>query len=253
MIDADLGPSLELIASGVQFFERLPTQILDGVLIGRHFVGAELKEMHDTEMDAADLGGVVIDEADHALGMCACENELLGDLAFDAVEVHRFAETILRSIHRIDVAADADGAFCNEAFFTGTASARVVQVFAAMMEDGVRDELLVAGVFFRSRALHEEIGAGGEHARQVAVHSGLKALKAADFIQQGAGNDENVFHVRERTSMERPPGAATVSIKLAHGLGAGRAKASMSQPSIKLRPPRGVMAPSHFTCVMAST
>ena len=42
---------------------------------------------------------------------------------------------------------------------------------------------------------NEEIGAGGEHARQIAVHSGLESLKAADFIQQGAGNDENVFHV----------------------------------------------------------
>ena len=247
MIDADLGPSLELIPPGMQFFEGLPTQVLDGVLIGRHFVGAEFKEMHDAEVHAADLGGVVIDEADHALGVCASENEFLGDLALDAVEVHRFAETVSRSIHRIDVAADADGAFCHEAFFTGTAATRVAQVFAAMMEDGVRDELFVAGVFFRGGALHEEIGAGGEHARQIAVHSGLEALKTADFIQQGASNDENVFHVRERTSMERPPGAATVSINLAQGLGAGRARASMSQPSIKLRPPRGVMAPSHFT------
>jgi len=253
MIDADLGPSFELVAAGMQFFEGLPTQILNGVLIGADRIGIEVKEMHDAEMDAADLGGVIIDEADHSLGVGAAENELFGDLALDAVEVHRFSQAILSCIHGVDVTTDADGAFCNEAFFTRTASTGVAEVFASMMEHGVGDELFVAGVFFRGGALHEEIGAGGEHARQVAVHSGLEALKAADFIQQGAGNDENVFHVRERTSMERPPGAATVSIKLAHCREAGRPKASMTQPSIKLRPPKGVMAPSHFTCVIAST
>jgi hypothetical protein len=62
-----------------------------------------------------------------------------------------------------------------------------------MVEEGVGDELFVGGVEFGGGALHEEVCAWGEDGGEVAFGVGVETLKAAEFIEEGAGDDEDVF------------------------------------------------------------
>lgn len=168
-------------------------EVLNGVLVGGDVVVVEIEDMDDAEVDGADLVGVVIDEADDALGVGAGEAEFLGDLAVDGVEIEGAAEAVEGLVNGVDVAADADAAFGVEAFFTGGAAAGVAEVAAVVVEEGVGDDLFVGGVELGGGAFHEEVGAGGEEGGEVVIGAGVKALEGAEFIEEGTGDDEDVF------------------------------------------------------------
>jgi hypothetical protein len=105
MINDDLRPSLQLSAHCFEFGETVEAQILDGILIGAHLSTTQFKAVYHTEMDTAHLRGVVIDQANDLLRVRALNDQLLGNLALDAIEVHRFAQAIVALIHWIDVPA----------------------------------------------------------------------------------------------------------------------------------------------------
>lgn len=194
MLDADAGPGFEVFAVGVEVCERVELELLDGVFVGGDVVAAEIKEMHHAEVHAADLVGIVIDEADYALGVGATDAEFFCDLALDSVEVEGLAKAVVGLIHRIDVATDADAALCNEAFFARGTATGVTEVTPVVMKDGVRDDLLVGGVLLSTRALHEKIGTWAQDGLEVTVCVRLKALEGAELIKQRAWDDEDVFH-----------------------------------------------------------
>ena len=130
--------------------------------------------------------------------MGAADNEFLGHLALDAVVVHRFTEAVLAGVHRVDVTADADGPLGHETFLPGAPATGVAQITARVVEDGVGDELLVRRVLLGGGPLHEMVGSRREHGVEVARCLRLEALKTTEFIKKAAGDDENVFHKKER-------------------------------------------------------
>jgi hypothetical protein len=168
-------------------------EVLNGVFVGLDVVIFEVEDVDDTEVDGTDFVGVVIDEADDALGVAAGKDQFFGDLTVDGVEIERATEAVMGFVDGVDVAADADAAFGVEAFFAGGTAAGVAEVAAVVVEEGVGDELFVGGVEFGGGALHEEIGAWGEDGGEVAFGVGVETLEAAEFIEEGAGNDEDVF------------------------------------------------------------
>src|SRR5690606_28383947 len=129
-----------------------------------------------------------------ALAVAAAEHEFLSEFAFQAVEVHRLAHAVVSLVDRVDVAADAEAATGDEAFFTRAAAAAVAKVAALVAEDRIGDELLVGRVLLGGGALHEKVRARCQHGVQVAFGVGLETLEAAEFVEEGAGDDKNVFH-----------------------------------------------------------
>lgn len=192
----DLRPCFKLVVHRMEFFQCVEVQILDGILVGLHVIAAEIKEVNDSKMNAADFRRIVVDQADDFLHVRATDDQFLSHLTLDPIVVHRFTEPILACIHGIDMTSDADGALCHQTFLAGTATARVAQVAADVMEDRVRDELFVCGILLRRRALHEMVRSRGQHRVQITGCVRLEALKTTELIKELAGDDENVFHVK---------------------------------------------------------
>ena len=62
-------------------------EVLNGVFIGLDVVIVEVEDVDDAEVDGTDFVGVVIDEADDALGVAAGEDQFFGDLTVDGIEI----------------------------------------------------------------------------------------------------------------------------------------------------------------------
>lgn len=86
-------------------------EVDDVVFVRRDFIGREIEEVDDAEVDGTDLGGVVVDEADDGLGVLGVEIEFFVDFALDPCEVGIFLQARGLLVFRVDMAADADGAF----------------------------------------------------------------------------------------------------------------------------------------------
>jgi len=54
--------------------------------------------------------------------------------------------------------------------------------------------LFVRRVFLSRGTFHKMIGTRREHRVQITGRVRLEALKAAEFIEEATGDDENVFH-----------------------------------------------------------
>lgn len=169
-------------------------QFLDGVLVGGDVIAAEIKEVYDAEVDAADLVRIVIDKADDGLGVGSADAEFFGDFALDAVEVEGFSQAVVSLIDGVDVPANANAALCDESLLSGGSAACVAEVATVVVKDRIRDELLVRRVLLRSGTLHEKVCSWGEDRVQVTIRIRLKALEGAELIKERAGDDENVFH-----------------------------------------------------------
>lgn len=193
MLDADSGPSFQLVDVGDEFFESAEVKILESFFVGFDVVGVEVEEVDEAEMDLADFIRVVVDEANHLLGMAAVDDEFLFELAFDGVEVGGGAEGVFALVVGVDMTADADALFGVKAFLTRFAATGVNEVAALVMENVVGDDLFVGRIEFGGRARKEEVGTGGQHGVEVAGDVGLKSFERPEFVEQGAGDDENVF------------------------------------------------------------
>ena len=99
------------------------------------------------------------------------------------------------AVHRIDMAADADGALVMQPGLTAGAAARVMQDAALVAENGIGDDLLVGGVVFRRLPVHE----GGDprlHERiQIMIPAFPVSLEITRFFKRGAGNHQNLFSI----------------------------------------------------------
>jgi hypothetical protein len=60
-------------------------------------------------------------------------------------------------------------------------------------DDQVRDELLVGGVLFGGRAGKEEIVGRIEKGCHVALRLEAKALEGSEAVENGAGDDKDIF------------------------------------------------------------
>ena len=113
--------------------------------------------MNQPGMDLTDLLDVVINQTDKGLRVRAADTQLLSNLALHPIEKHLLAQMILRLVDGIDVPADANAALGHESLLTALAPARVAQVAPRMVEDRIRNQLLVRGVDLGCWALHEEV------------------------------------------------------------------------------------------------
>ena len=193
--DAVLRPGFEVLEIGAgEGFQGDEGEIGQrGLAGGGGFIG-QVDEVDDAEMDAADVVGFVVEEGDDAVGVWALEDQFFVDFAADGGVVGVGAGAAFAGIDRVDVAADADGAFGVEAAFAAGLAAGVAEQVVAAAEEAVGDELFVARVLFGGGAIHEEVVGGVEqfgHGLVQIVGSG--AFEGPDFLQPRPGHDQHLF------------------------------------------------------------
>jgi hypothetical protein len=152
--------------------------------------------MHHAEVDLADLGGIVIDQAGRPRVEFALDRKLLADLAFYGV-LKRLKSKLIQSKKRfilvIDMAADADGAFGDEALLAGLLAAHIMQDAFPVGDDDVRDDLLERRICFRLCAGHEGVVLFFKNNRQIAAHLRAESLKDSELLKQRTGENQHIF------------------------------------------------------------
>ena len=161
--------------------------------------------MHDSQMHAADLAGVVIDQSNRPLGEATAEAQLLTDLALHGIVISRLIE-MLALIRVVYMAADADRRLRHEPLLTGFRTARIMQDASAMPEDRVGDDLLERGILLRRAARHKEVVLLFHKGGKVVIHPPAQTLKTSQAIEKFAFHHQHLFlcfahgrrHCRER-------------------------------------------------------
>lgn len=150
--------------------------------------------MHHAEMDLADRVGFVVQKADDAHFVIAIDFELFIEFALDCGVIGGCSRAALAHIHRIDVATDSDGEFRVEAVFPTGLAAGVVEHPIAAFKNAIRDELFVAGIVLRFRALQEKMAFLTEQNLHCVIGAlGFEAFEHSDFLKQVTFHDQHFF------------------------------------------------------------
>jgi hypothetical protein len=82
-VEAELGPGFHGIADGAELFGGHELELGNHLLAAGDFRLVEVPEVDDTEVDAADFIGVVVEQGDDAVGMVGFDVDFFGDLSPD--------------------------------------------------------------------------------------------------------------------------------------------------------------------------
>ena len=149
--------------------------------------------MDNAEVDLADRVGIVVDQADDALGVRAVEGDFLFDFAGDALEIGVFAQMGLAGILAVDVTADAYAGLGMQPGFPAFFATDILEHLATVVEDAIRNDLLVAGILFGGTTRQETIVGLIEQCRHVPVVFGTQTMEGSKGIKQGAGHHQDMF------------------------------------------------------------
>jgi hypothetical protein len=126
------------------------------VLAGVYFARGELHNVDHTEMDSTDFGGIVVDQADDAVGSTASDIDLLGQFSLHTGSVPIVALGIFDG----DVSTDSHRLQGVQASFSLPLAACVLEQSSSLLvvalEDHIGDQLLEGRV-----GLHEASRAKG--------------------------------------------------------------------------------------------
>ena len=205
-----MGPGFELVEPLEDFVHGLEAGVKHVCFAWGDAGFGDVAEVDDAEVDAADWGFIVVDQADDGFVVGGVDGDFFGELALHAGAVDvvgvegvvagaAFAG-VVRGLYVVggDVAADADAKFGVEAGFAHAAAALVLEdvdraLVVGPAEEDVGDELLEAGVFFHAAAGQVLDLVAFEEARQVAGDFGGEALEVAELVEEGGGDDEDAF------------------------------------------------------------
>ncbi len=191
-VHTELGPCFEAFVGGAcELFEGVEAEVGEGGFVGGDLIRFEVEAVDDAEVDGADGVAVVVDGGEEFLSVSSLDADFFPDFAFDSCHVG--VEVVGEAVHGVDVAADADGHFVVQARFAAGASAGVGEDAALVAEDGVGDDLFVFGGVFGEFAVDVVRDAGLEEGAEVLFGGEAYALKAADGVECGAGDDEYLF------------------------------------------------------------
>ena len=151
--------------------------------------------MDDAEVHGAHFIGIVVDHAEYALGAASVNDELLADFTLHAGQIGGNVVMAGLAVHRIDVAAYADGALVMQPGLSPRTATGVVQDAALVAEDGIGDDLLVGRIVLRGFPVHEG-GYSRLHERvQIMFPALAVSLEITGFLKDGAGNHQYLFSI----------------------------------------------------------
>jgi len=195
VFEGDLGPGFHAIEA---FFEEVEGGPFGGHEIG--FVDAEigaggLEDEDESEVNLADGGAVVGDDAAQVEGLALAEQvNFFVEFAFEAGVQNVLAGA--EDFEVVDVAADADGTFAVEPFFGLFAGALHEEEFVGVTHEDVGNDLFEAGVVFDGGAAAE--GMVREDVVEDGLEVGAGEAAAEERVDAGGRDDEDVFFVHAR-------------------------------------------------------
>jgi len=194
VVEADLGPGLELVAASAELGGGEEGEVGDQGFVFFDGGVVEVEDVDDAEMDLAYVVGVVVEKGYDAVAEGGGDFELFAGLAADALEVGGVVEGEEAFVLVVHVAADADGAFADEALLAALFAADVMEDGAAVEEEDVGDDLLEGGVGLGGSAGGEEVILAGEEDGEVTVYLEVEAVPdGAEGFEGLAADDEDVF------------------------------------------------------------
>ncbi len=160
--------------------------------------------MDDAQMDAADLGFIVVEQGRDPLFVAVRQVEFLVQLALHGPLVGGHVEVGLAGIAVVDVSANADRPLRVQPRLAAGLAPGVVQDAARVPDQEVGDDLFVRRVLLGRPAGQEEVVGGVEQGGQEALDVEVQALEAAQAVEQAAGNDEDVLFLVRHGAQPSP-------------------------------------------------
>ena len=102
--------------------------------------------MDDAEMHAANLAAIIVQQRDDAVVECGSNADFLVDFTLNSAPVSFFVPGEERFVMIVQMAADADRAFGNQALFTGLFPTHIMEDAIAMRDDRIGNDLLVVRI-----------------------------------------------------------------------------------------------------------
>ena len=154
---------------------------------------AESENVNDAEMNAADLGRVVVEQRDDPVFEGGFDPDLFIDLAFDSGAIRLLVPGEKRFIGIVHVPTNPDRAFGHEALLAGLLPAHIMQDRVAMRDQRVRNDLFVGRIVLSLGAGQEEIISARENCLQVLLRLEVQPVEASELVEQAASNNQNIF------------------------------------------------------------
>jgi hypothetical protein len=179
VLDTKLRPSLEAIDFGSNLIDLLEASELEVLFSAGNFTGEKLHDVDNTEMNATDFGGVVINQADHTLLPAAFDLYFFFKLSLHP----RVVPIVTRCIFDGDVPSNPNRFFGMETFFSLPFSAGVLEelclIRVAAFQDDVRDQLFERRVFLDDATGKKRLIASVQDRWQIAIDVVLEPRKRA--------------------------------------------------------------------------
>ena len=193
-IHTDGGPGFEPVVEwACELIEGVEAHVGQFLFEGGDDIAVELEAVDDAEVDGADFVRIIIDDGVKLLGGVAGEGDFLADFSFHSCEVG--GDVICKPVDGVDVTADAQGHFVVQSGFTAFFSAGVGEDFSLVAEDGVGDDLLVAGALFSDIAVQVVSHPGLQESVEIILRVEAHSIEGAYGFECLSGHDQYLFSI----------------------------------------------------------
>ncbi len=186
----NLRPRLETIDLIKHILKLHESSFCEGIFARGDVGGFEFVKMDDSEVDLADGGGVVVDEADEGQNASAADGDLFVELAAESDLVGVEGASAV-GVGFVDVATNSERTLGPKARLAAGAASGIAKNLVAGAEDDVRDELLATWVIFDLGSWGEMRQLRNQESLQVPVGLGGKALKSAQAVELRTGHNKD--------------------------------------------------------------
>ena len=149
--------------------------------------------MHNTEMNPADFGGIVVDQTNGTCVKGTLNGKFFAHLSLDRLLKRLQAEGKECVIFVIDVAADANGSFGNQTLFASLLATNIMKDALSISDHHVWDNLFKGWIGFRAGAGLKTVVLLVQNFGQIAINISAETLKNTQLLKKRAGKNENIF------------------------------------------------------------
>jgi hypothetical protein len=188
-IDTNLRPGLKLVAPRKQFGAREETQVCNHGFAFLHFWLGQPENVDDSEVDAPDLGGVVVEQGNDAIFKGRSDLDLFIHFALDSGAISILIPGKKRFVGIVHVTADSDRALSDKPLLARLLSAHIMQHRIVVRDDRVGDDLLVRWIVLGLRTREKEIVSARKQRVEISPRLEIQSMKAAELIEKASPND----------------------------------------------------------------
>jgi hypothetical protein len=194
MVQTELRPSFKHTVGLLDFIDRLEATVDKLIFTGSSMARMQLQDMNDPQMDAADIGSVVINQTDDTvITAAAFDNHFLLKLSLHSGAVPIVTVGILKR----DMAADTDTSLRMQPTLALPSATGVLEnpgaIGVGAFEDNVGNQLFESWVCFTLATRLKRLMLAIEDRRKVPSDVCLKTRERSELLQQQGGDDKHFF------------------------------------------------------------